>query len=451
MRIYAPIEIKRRELISRILFATYLASKGWSVVIGSKQDILSKLKILKRGYFFFKSIQHRTIDFFNSLKSLNYKIVALDEEGLMHYQDEYYLRRVSGERLKDVSKYFCWGEKDFELLKKTYPESSNKLVVAGNARLSLLNKNYRTLYDSELKKINEKYGDFILISTKFGKINFVPRRDYKDYVQGQVDAGYVKTETALATAKKAKKHEEINFKKYFEFLNRVGKEFKNLKIGILPHPGEKKDPYIEVASKYSNIFLLDDYFSSNSYFSHCKVNISCNCTTGLETYLLDNLSINYMPYTDPDVEYTLPKLVSKNIYNEDALISFLEKIDQSKNEEMKNVKTSSKNDLKKNISDNFFPEIVFNNLDHYDLGDKDRFDSNLFYLYYSLKRKIREILFSIFKIDSARKLKKQKIGSLTLDEVKIFSKKICKIQEIEDVIVKEKYPGIFEFVKKKLD
>ena len=58
---------------------------------------------------------------------------------------------------------------------------------------------------------------------------------------------------------------------------------------------------------------------------------------------------------------------------------------------------------------------------------------------------------SIFKIDSARKLKKQKIGSLTLDEVKIFSKKICKIQEIEDVIVKEKYPGIFEFVKKKLD
>ena len=79
MRIYAPIEIKRRELISRILFATYLASKGWSVVIGSKQDILSKLRILKRGYFFFKSIQHRTIDFFNSLKSLNYKIVALDD------------------------------------------------------------------------------------------------------------------------------------------------------------------------------------------------------------------------------------------------------------------------------------------------------------------------------------------------------------------------------------
>ena len=65
-----------------------------------------------------------------------YKIAALDEEGLMHYQDEYYLRRVSGERLKDVSKYFCWGEKDFELLKKTYPESSDKLVVAGNTRLS---------------------------------------------------------------------------------------------------------------------------------------------------------------------------------------------------------------------------------------------------------------------------------------------------------------------------
>lgn len=180
MRIYAVIEIKRRELYSRILFATYLASKGWSVVIGSKEDILSKIRLLKKGYYFFKSIQHRTKNFFKSLKDLNFKIAALDEEGLMHYQDEYYLRRVSGERLKEVSKFFCWGRKDYDLLSKTYPESSSKLVVAGNTRLSLLNKNFRNLYEDEINKIKKIYGDFILISTKFGKINFVPRKNIKN-------------------------------------------------------------------------------------------------------------------------------------------------------------------------------------------------------------------------------------------------------------------------------
>ena len=204
MRIYAVIEIKRRELYSRILFATYLASKGWSVVIGSKEDILSKIRLLKKGYYFFKSIQHRTKNFFKSLKDLNFKIAALDEEGLMHYQDEYYLRRVSGERLKEVSKFFCWGRKDYDLLSKTYPESSSKLVVAGNTRLSLLNENFRNLYEDEINKIQKIYGDFILISPKFGKINFVPRKKYKEYIQGQISAGYVKTETSLKTAKKQK-------------------------------------------------------------------------------------------------------------------------------------------------------------------------------------------------------------------------------------------------------
>ena len=86
MRIYAVIEIKRRELYSRILFATYLASKGWSVVIGSKEDILSKIRLLKKDIIFLKAFNIEQ-NFFKSLKDLNFKIAALDEEGLMHYQD----------------------------------------------------------------------------------------------------------------------------------------------------------------------------------------------------------------------------------------------------------------------------------------------------------------------------------------------------------------------------
>ena len=447
MRIYTVIEIKRRELYSRILFATYLASKGWSVVIGSKEDILSKIRLLKKGYYFFKSIQHRTKNFFKSLKDLNFKIAALDEEGLMHYQDEYYLRRVSGERLKEVSKFFCWGRKDYDLLSKTYPESRSKLVVAGNTRLSLLNKNFRNLYEDEINKIKKIYGDFILISTKFGKINFVPRKKYKEYIQGQISAGYVKTETSLKTAKKAKKHEEENFKRYFELFDILGTELKNFKFGILPHPGEKKDAYEKICLKYENIFLLNDKFSSNSYFSHCVANISCNCTTGLETYLLNNLSINYMPYSDADVEYSLPKLVSKNIYDQSELISFIKKIQFDKNEILKTLKKNN-NEIENNISANFFPEEVFKNLEHYDLGDKDLNDSQFHFIYYKIKRYVKILLFALFKLDSASKLKKQKIDNLKYDEIARLSEKISTALNIKNVIVKEKYPGIFEFKNK---
>ena len=39
-----------------------------------------------------------------------------------------------------------------------------------------------------------------------------------------------------------------------------------------------------------------------------------------------------MPYSDADVEYSLPKLVSKNIYDQSELISFIKKIQFDKNE-----------------------------------------------------------------------------------------------------------------------
>ena len=190
--------------------------------------------------------------------------------------------------------------------------SSSKLVVAGNTRLSLLNKNFRNLYeDDEINKIKKIYGDFILISTKFGKINFVPRKKYKDIYPRTDKCWLRKNRNIPKNCKKAKKHEEENFKRYFELFDKLGTELKNFKFGILPHPGEKKDAYEKICLKYENIFLLNDKFSSNSYFSHCVANISCNCTTGLETYLLNNLSINYMPYSDADVEYSCQNLLVK--------------------------------------------------------------------------------------------------------------------------------------------
>ena len=44
-RIYFPIEIHRREFLSRIIFSLKAANKGFSVVIGAKEEIYSKLNL----------------------------------------------------------------------------------------------------------------------------------------------------------------------------------------------------------------------------------------------------------------------------------------------------------------------------------------------------------------------------------------------------------------------
>ena len=154
-----------------------------------------------------------------------------------------------------------------------------------------------------------------------------------------------------------------------------------------------------------------------------------------------------MPYSDADVEYSLPKLVSKNIYDQSELISFIKKIQFDKNEILKTLKKNN-NEIENNISANFFPEEVFKNLEHYDLGDKDLNDSQFHFIYYKIKRYVKILLFALFKLDSASKLKKQKIDNLKYDEIARLSEKICAALNIKNVIVKEKYPGIFEFKNK---
>ena len=65
-----------------------------------------------------------------------------------------------------------------------------------------------------------------------------------------------------------------------------------------------------------------------------------------------------MPYSDADVEYSLPKLVSKNIYDQSELISFIKKIQFDKNEILKTLKKNNK-EIENNISANFFPRGSF--------------------------------------------------------------------------------------------
>ena len=82
------------------------------------------------------------------------------------------------------------------------------------------------------------------------------------------------------------------------------------------------------------------------------------------------------------------------------------------------------------------------------MGDKDKNDNKFFFLYYIFKRQIKNIIYYLFKLDSASKLKRQKIDNLNYSEICELSDYFCKIMNLDNIIIKEKYPGIFEFSKK---
>ena len=81
MRIYFPIEVKNRELIARVYFALRCALKGASVVIGTKNVLLRKMNLMRKGIIFFKSIQPNQYQHIKKFRNCGFKIASLDEEG----------------------------------------------------------------------------------------------------------------------------------------------------------------------------------------------------------------------------------------------------------------------------------------------------------------------------------------------------------------------------------
>ena len=57
-----------------------------------------------------------------------------------------------------------------------------------------------------------------------------------------------------------------------------------------------------------------------------ELNISTNCTTGVESKILNTLTLNYLPVKEDISYYNLPNKINKNISSNEELLLELEKL-----------------------------------------------------------------------------------------------------------------------------
>jgi len=83
--IYILIEVARRELDSRMLLATKLANKGYSVIVGEKNQILWNIISGKYppGVIFDKCAQFVDSKRYETVHQKGFVYTVLDEEGLI--------------------------------------------------------------------------------------------------------------------------------------------------------------------------------------------------------------------------------------------------------------------------------------------------------------------------------------------------------------------------------
>ena len=290
MNIYIIIENANRELLYKTFLAKLLVYKGHKVILGEKNEFRNKLNYLPAGLILEKGVVKNSINRFKKWKLVGHKIFCLDEESLTYNNDKQYFGIKCDEGIENIiDLFFVTSKRHYKTLIKRF--NKNKLVIVGMPRFEVLKKPFRNYFYKKVAKIKNKYGEYILICSRFGNVNFnhikkvnQPKLIYGDHLQ---------------VSKKI-------FNQFSKIPNALSNVYPDTKIIVRPHPSENKDIWKKIISKNKNCEVIydDDLYP---WLIGSKFVIHNRCTTGLEAYMLDKEVISYDPYHN---KYALKPLFS---------------------------------------------------------------------------------------------------------------------------------------------
>jgi len=462
-RIYFTIETKVREFYSRILFSILAAERGYSVVIGSRGHLFRFKDKLKKGIFLTNGNTIRLSYISTIFKKLGFKIGHLDEEGAITFDYEHHIWRYDFELFKKIDFFFCGGEREKKALlsNSLVGNPEKKIIVTGNTRFDLLKENFLKLYECDQKKIKEKYGNFVLITTKFNKINAIKKTDSMDWFQDTIKSGYIRRDCDRYYAEESVKSDTKTKKELENLLINVDKNFPDIKFLLKPHPGENYEYWNDFKNKnkQDNLVIVPvNEYHTNAFILACDFMIASNCTTLLEAYLLKKLGINFLPDDNTRVHYELPKAISINCYSTNQLVKNIKSIHSLKKFSRKELSVKEKDFLSFSIAD-MNEGSVNKMLDHIeklkvDDNTTDKFTIYSFLFIYKIKGFFIKILNKYIRRDlylqKRQEYTMQKNPGLTLSEIKTLKNTICDLMNLEkkNFVIKLIMPGLFTIEKK---
>jgi surface carbohydrate biosynthesis protein len=329
-----PVENQVRELDARLLLACIAARREIPSIIGPKREVESRIASFPRSIFLSKSLRIGRRRFFPISRKLGHKIVAWDEEALVHLPpDIYFSRRLSAAGMHYVSHLFAWGKDNAELWRQ-YPHlpPGMPIHVTGNPRGDLLRPEIRVFYQKDAEKILNTYGDFILINTNFNHVNaFHPAQNLFQPVKkpgerarfGQAAKGMTRQ-----YAEGLRDHKEAVFKDFQQLIPTLEKAFSEHTIVVRPHPTENQEIYRQIAAQCQRVLVTNEG-NVVPWLMATKAVIHNGCTTGVEAYFMGLPAISYRATVNNYYDYgfyQLPNRLSYQCFNFDELRETLAKI-----------------------------------------------------------------------------------------------------------------------------
>lgn len=292
LAIILPSEIQAREFDAKLLLACFLAEHGHSTIVGARHEIHANIHHLPRSVYVAKDIRTSSLRMVEILKALGHRIAAWDEEGLLTFSRElYYARRVDAKVVGQVERFFAWGPENKALIEGAPGYAGAPVHVTGNPRSDLCRRELRGLHLQDVKRLQDRFGRFILLNSNFGSVNHKVRSQTTGPGRPDAKGRYEPTPDMDS----ALRHRQQMFGIFRDLLPRLADAFEDRKIVVRPHPAEDHDAWRAAAQAHDNIEVLHEG-AVLPWLLASGVTVHNGCSTGIEAFLLDRPAISFQPH-----------------------------------------------------------------------------------------------------------------------------------------------------------
>jgi hypothetical protein len=243
------------------------------------------------------------------------------------------------------------------------PGKENKIILAGNPRIDLLDKRFRGVFKKDVEKITKQYSPYLLVNTNFSS--------YTHTIGPEAVIQRLKAKGTIKTAEEEEfyRGRSLNRKKLFhEFvllLESLNSSLTDYNIILRPHPSEDISLWQDSVSHMKRVKVIREG-SAIPWVIGSELMIHNDCTTALEASILGKDVISFRPTANNPYESELAVSFGVSTETIDDLSEAIDGI-LNKNDKAESTTNSiGHENLKKYISSidsKLASEVIVDNLD----------------------------------------------------------------------------------------
>lgn len=317
------VEVRTRDLESRLWAASQLAKLGYTSLIGRRSSVSTLLEQLQvPSLLVEKSLngEHSPLD--AKIAEMGGQVAVLDEEGGIYCGGESYDRVIRSRFPEGWAKHYhsfwVWGRRQLESMRKL---PLDRLSLTGNPRFDMCKPEFAPFHQV-LSPNLKKLMPYVLINTNFNFCNNVLKHNnFRDRCVNSIESGVWGITLEEVDSRIAFEQQSLN--SYLNLARTLAKRFPRIHFILRPHPGEDPSVYRTLAREYTNL-ALDRGEPIGRMISSCAGVIHHDCTTALEALIGNIQPISYAPDGYREYSQEMPVQLSVQAKTEADVVSALE-------------------------------------------------------------------------------------------------------------------------------